>query len=155
MMMSIEVTPELVAAYEYCKGQLEDRQVGNVSIVLNDKLELILAALPEEVTNPKPELPTEDGSVVRVDGFEEEFNVFAVLRNQKWHVTFPDGSTRSDAPWFFAGQIRNFGNAKITHLVPEKPPVTVDYLRHLWHGTLGSYSQAWNAVADYVNGPRA
>ena len=126
--MTIEPTPELIAHVylDTCTGQhfvtsekIEKRTlheyIGQVTIK------------PEEVTNPKPELPSEPGWYLDKDNFV-------------W--------TLDEAGW----SLNAHEYAPYTRLVPEKPSVTADEIFNLIDGgvTGPTYTTACE-IADYIN----
>jgi hypothetical protein len=130
MMMSIEVTPELTGAVKWLRANVTDGKFNTPQFAA-----AILAALPEEVTNPKPELPTTDDRYVTAAGS------LVTLVQGHWYWGLSD--VLIEHPHELA---------PLTRLVPEKPPVTAQELKDIWQE---SREWPWQNVADYVNGDRA
>jgi hypothetical protein len=135
--MSIEATPELIEAIQAAQARLlrwpnPDNYSENMKVVA-----AILAALPEEVTNPKPKLPTETGW-------------YLDRRERPWRLA-------SDGSWWLGGDrlfegTRVHEHAPFTRLVSEKPPVTVEEVREAVSAAaeLGNFYH-YQVIADYIN----
>jgi hypothetical protein len=125
--------PELIRAANWLTKELH-----SFSADVKAPLRVVLAALPEEVTNPKLDLPGEPG----------------------WYKT-PDIHSpielEASGVWLYADGDEIHQPERLmplTRLVPEKPPVTGQELRMEWleGARLGN---APKHLADYVNGDRA
>jgi len=101
----------------------------------------ILAALPEDVTNPKPELPTEDG-------WYTSGGYYPPIKLEKGTWLWSNGVVE-DHP-------ENL--LPLTRLVPEGPPLLPDNLLRTiednWTHPEGTHNMA-AVIAAYVNGERS
>lgn len=137
--MTIEPTPELVEAVGWLK---EIEALGNHSD--SPLAATILAALPEEVTNP---LPTKAGYYEAHDPMYDDGGfVVKVEDGQLWWYDNGGG-------WRVLGNPERFH--PYTRLVPEKPPVTAEELWDVFMADPRAPRESFEAVADYANGDRA
>jgi hypothetical protein len=119
------------------------KEVGRTGNRLDSQYcELILAALPEEVTNPKPELPSRPGC------YSDRAGLTWVHDQTGYWYKFGNLQNRIELD-----DVQTF--APFTRLVPEKPPVTPAELRDVVARVNKYGPDSFNALADYVNGARA
>jgi hypothetical protein len=154
--MTIEVTPELIESVkgikhwlEFAKQNQPDKSdflkaVGypGKAPVKQEWLETILAALPEEVTNPKPEMPTEPGWYLGYDKVTQR--QFPVEMSEDGVIHFNHSGNRLLA----IANPERF--APFTRLVPEKPPVTAEEVWEILDGQ-NVDSSVLSELADYIN----
>jgi hypothetical protein len=138
MMSEIEVTDELIEAAKEVSVDLD--RGGEVTSTPSKYIAAILAALPEELTNPKPELPSEPGWYMGTGLYSP------VSVDESGLLSWSDGDELAQPERY----------VPFTRLVPEKPPVTADELRKVVRAAeeLRNFHN-YQTIADYVNGTRA
>jgi hypothetical protein len=125
--------PDLIEAVTWLRANAE---VGKFETPRHARA--ILAALPEEVTNPKPELPTADGRYADRE------------KDDRWTIV--------KGVWLYdgrppRGELDPANFAPFVRVVPEKPPVTAKDILDAFNDDANP--DPWQAVADYVNGDRS
>jgi hypothetical protein len=133
--MTIEPAPELI---EMAKTRVTEWTHINNAPSDVQLIAALLAALPEEVTNQKPELPSEPGWYLTPKAL-----VPIHLHGGSW-LWF--SGVEISEPWRYA---------PFTRLVPEKPPVTARELSYFNASIAAFTPDRWQRIADYVNGDRA
>jgi hypothetical protein len=122
-----EPSPELVRAAEWLTAELH-----SFSADIKAPLRVVLAALPEEVTSPKPKLPTEPGYYADCDG-----EVWRIMASGQWRFGPSAGLTPEKY-------------APFTRLVTQRPLVDASTLLAIFQ-LAGRGPEGWEAVAEYVN----
>jgi hypothetical protein len=142
--MTIEPTPELIEAAREVhtwSRSLKSNQK------LKERISLILAALPEEVTNPNPVLPVEPGWYLGNYAASPSGKIaIELLTTGEW-VDNTDSVYLTDD--FVAARL------PLTRLVPEKQRVTAQELSYFNASIAAFTPDRWQRIADYVNSLRA